>query len=275
MKQLSRSRKPASTLSESVTQQLNMYALAAKASEVSALALLQTSGPKILTYALAASVVGLGAFVSAPSAEAKIVYTKVHVYLPVGYYSPEYVLDLNHDGRSDFVFRGRGTCDSGCTFDVGIYGYVGGNENQIIGTKHQARFRPNAVALRTGARIGPARHFYNSGEIASAVTNSKGIFWYGQWGDGGKGLKNRYLGLQFVIKGKIHYGWARVSVKTTSGEGDFTAILTGYAYETIPNKPIIAGNTKGSEAGTVLPSSATHRTPKSKPSTLGELALGR
>jgi hypothetical protein len=55
------------------------------------------------------------------------------------------------------------------------------------------------------------------------------------------GVTNRYLGLQFIIHGRIHYGWARLSVE----RANLTATLTGYAYETIPNKPIIAGKTKG------------------------------
>jgi hypothetical protein len=46
-----------------------------------------------------------------------------------------------------------------------------------------------------------------------------------------------------MISGKVHFGWARVTV-TTSGK-TFTATRTGYAYETIPNKSIIAGKTKG------------------------------
>jgi hypothetical protein len=42
-----------------------------------------------------------------------------------------------------------------------------------------------------------------------------------------------------------------------------TATLTGYAYETIPNKPIIAGETNGPDAFTVQERS------------LGHLAAGR
>jgi hypothetical protein len=45
----------------------------------------------------------------------------------------------------------------------------------------------------------------------------------GEWGNDGKGLKNRYLGFRFVIKKKAHYGWARVSVS----EWPFAATLTG------------------------------------------------
>jgi hypothetical protein len=45
------------------------------------------------------------------------------------------------------------------------------------------------------------------------------------------------------------------------------AILTGYAYETIPNEPIIAGKTKGSDVITVQPGTMSD--------SLGGLALGR
>ena len=65
---------------------------------------------------------------------------------------------------------------------------------------------------------------------------------------------------KFLIKGKFHYGWARLS---TQG---MTDTLTGYAYETIANKPIITGKTKGSSAITI---------PAGAAGTLGHLALGR
>ena len=72
---------------------------------------------------------------------------------------------------------------------------------------------------------------------------------------------DRYLGIMFQIKGKPHYGWARLNV--SGGGGSLGGVLTGYAYETIPNKPIIAGKTKGPDVITV------------EPATLGRLALGR
>ena len=74
--------------------------------------------------------------------------------------------------------------------------------------------------------------------------------------------KRRYLGLQFMIGNEIHYGWARLKVLYQGGPG-FQATITGYAYETIPNKPIIAGKTKGPDVIT-LPAGS-----------LGELARGR
>ena len=80
--------------------------------------------------------------------------------------------------------------------------------------------------------------------------------WFGQWGNGGKGLKNRYLGIKFTINGKFHYGWARISVSVTGHQA--TSVLSGYAYETIPNKAIIAGETKGPDVVTVQPGSLGH-----------------
>jgi hypothetical protein len=49
--------------------------------------------------------------------------------------------------------------------------------------------------------------------------------------------------------------------------------LTGYAYETVPNKPILAGQMSGSEvASTVDPKEIL--TPARPSATLGALALG-
>jgi hypothetical protein len=87
----------------------------------------------------------------------------------------------------------------------------------------------------------------------------------GPWVGKGNGVANRYLGLKFVIHGKVHYGWARLSV--TLGHhwqyDDVSGTLTGYAYETLPNKPIITGKTKGEDVIMFQPDS------------LGWLARGR
>jgi hypothetical protein len=72
----------------------------------------------------------------------------------------------------------------------------------------------------------------------------------------------RYLGLKIQVRGRTHYGWARFTVVNTK-RALVAASLTGYAYETIPNKPIIAGKTKATDDGV------------DQPATLGRLALGR
>lgn len=86
-------------------------------------------------------------------------------------------------------------------------------------------------------------------------------------------VTNRYLGLKFKIHGKVHYGWTRLSIEYVNGS--FTEPLTGYAYETIPGKSIIAGQTKGQNDSSVeQPDSAAHSVPTPQPATLGALTLG-
>src|SRR6516165_12499218 len=66
----------------------------------------------------------------------------------------------------------------------------------------------------------------------------------GYWG----AAQGRFLGLEFTVQGQKHYGWARLN--SLVGTGELT--LTGYAYETVPNKPIRAGQT-GPIADNLLP----------------------
>ena len=82
-------------------------------------------------------------------------------------------------------------------------------------------------------------------------------------------MLHRYLGLKFVIKGQIHYGWARLHVHWHPPQ--ISATLTGYAYEAIPNKAIIAGATKGPDDAEPA---ASLNPPTPVPATLGALAMG-
>lgn len=63
-------------------------------------------------------------------------------------------------------------------------------------------------------------------------------YFKGSWENGQKGVTNRYLGLEFKVNGNVHYGWVRLNFPFSKG-----ATITGYAYETIPNKPIITRKT--------------------------------
>jgi len=89
----------------------------------------------------------------------------------------------------------------------------------------------------------------------------------GPWSGG-----TRYLGLEFSISGEVHFGWARLNVSCK--ELHVFASLTGYAYETIPNKPIIAGQTKGTDQKSSAGPDANLTAPAPKAAPLGVLALG-
>ena len=93
--------------------------------------------------------------------------------------------------------------------------------------------------MKKGSPIGPEGHFQAGTNALVIGRSSNGASGYGPWFN----VTNRYLGLKFKIKGKTHYGWARLTVTGTFGS--IVATLTGYAYETIPNKAIISGATRG------------------------------
>lgn len=200
-------------------------------------------------YALGTAAAGAAVMALAPAAEAKIVYTPAHVPL-VGT-----IIDLNHDSKGDITFLSAVDATTSVAMrSVQAKSASSLGINEVVATAGQ----DHAVALRAGERIGPGRRFGTWGVLYGDVyyRNPPHTVWFGQWANGGKGLKNRYLGIKFTIKGKFHYGWARISVSVTGHQA--TSLLSGYAYETIPNKAIIAGKTKGPDVVTVQPASLGH-----------------
>ena len=211
-------------------------------------------------YALTASAAGVGMLALAKPAEAKIVYTPAHRKIS---FPGTFHLDLNHDRIADFDLINNSR-SSGKDFNMYL-DVVPTASGEILGKKFLY-----ASALPAGASVGSHRPFSRSDQIMASwyirISTHTYIGYRGQWANSGKGVRNRYLGLSFEIKGKRHFGWARLSVTVTTGRRpEFTAILTGYAYETIPNKPIVTGKTEGADV-TTLPMDT---------GTLGHLALGR
>jgi hypothetical protein len=123
------------------------------------------------------------------------------------------------------------------------------------------RFAP---ALPSNVNIGPGRQFNARGSLEQCTTFlSQGPFSAGPW----LNATQRYLGLEINVNGEIHYGWARLTVVVNQIPFPCHAgvILTGYAYETVANKPIASGQTTSADKV----SETNH-----PPVTLGALALG-
>jgi hypothetical protein len=231
-------------------------------------------------YALAASAAGVGMLALTQFANAKVVYTPAHKQIAPDSWVR---LDLNHDGHADFIFHDFMTVTSFGDFKSGrlnIYpassraGAPSGPANEIEGFANRSNDHYASV-LSAGVRVGPNAPFSQYGKaMAWAVPNSGlGYHCGGPWA----GARHRYLGLKFTANGKVHYGWARLNESCSVTDGENTALLTGYAYETIPNKPIITGQTKGSDDDVEENSGAslTHPVPDiPQPATLGALAIG-
>jgi hypothetical protein len=163
-----------SILAKSLDIELNLYTLAATAN----------CG---LTYAAAVGVAGAAVMSLGPIAEAKIIYTPTHVQIQQSSYI---FLDFNFQpkvGDIDFIIdRGR-DCKSlsGCHSGMDALGYNG--HRSIVVTSHES-----AIALRPGDRMGPLKRVSGWAQMAFVGFGgpSHKTVWYGQWANGGKGLKN-------------------------------------------------------------------------------------
>jgi hypothetical protein len=205
-------------------------------------------------YAFAASAAGVGVLALAQPAEAKIVYIKAHSVI-----GPNGDLWFNMvNGQTDLIF------DAAWSVTTGAYGgHVWVNprsSGNFLGHSDSKGFW-NAVALPAGYSVGGhdnANHF-NVSNLSGFMAGfecgsvSKKCSSGGDWFD----VKNRYLGVEFRINGKLHFGWARLNLSCNRRSG-CTALLTGFAHETIANKPIITGKTKGPDVITIQPGSLGH-----------------
>jgi hypothetical protein len=209
-------------------------------------------------YVGAAVAAGVSLLALGPSAEGKIVYTPANLDIPVD--EGALPLDVNHDGIADFFFSN-------------VIGCLGGVDILMAGTKEMnnhiwgrgtgticgfGRFL-FASALHAGFPVGSHKSRFQNGPywlMGMFAGSRSSSTTFGQW----LYTKHRYLGLRFSINGQIHYGWARVSVGliSTGLHGGIQATLTGYAYETIPNKPIITGKIKGPDVVVLPPASLGH-----------------
>jgi hypothetical protein len=198
----------------------------------------------LLAYA---TIAAAGIPASASAANAEVIYTPVHSRV-----EQDFPIDLNHDGINDFHVTSYDFSGAG---ELAVYPLVQGN--RMISTPEVCHEEPGgAAALHEGGIIGPKRAFSAQANCMAYGFRSSINVSDGAWAH----AKNLYLGFEFVIDGKEHFGWARLSF------GQFVfrelGIITGYAYETIPGKPIIAG-----DEGNSAQNSTT-------PATLGALALG-
>lgn len=111
-----------------------------------------------------------------------------------------------------------------------------------------------------------AATFTSQGRVLRATS-------HGPWRD----VRARYLGFRFEYEGLTHYGWARMDVMGFPCNP--VGILTGYAYETIPGKPIRAGQERDPAEPLSEPSGSLEIPEQRKdldlrPASLGVLAIG-
>jgi hypothetical protein len=222
--------------------------------------------PHLNLYSISAIAAGVGLLAVVAPAEGKVVVTHKTIQIPANH---PISIDLNHDGISDFQFSLRSDL-SAC----GGYGSL--LTKQALGNAVVGGSGNFASALTRGAKIGPSARFTGSvgytriensnvEYCSGSSRHSVGGYW------GGNPPPNRYMGVKFRVHGTTHFGWIRLSFNFPAklGGGPPSATITGYAYETVANKTIIAGNTSTPAIEAVTQQSAKPAQPS-----LGMLALG-
>jgi hypothetical protein len=224
----------------------------------------------LAAYMAAAGAAGVSMLALAQPADAKVIYTSD--YQRLGEF-----LDINHDGIVDFPIRAYGFCISGEGYSLC------GQSFALNASSPGGRFMGTSgvpLALRAGAQIGPSAQFTARAIVGSdfkryfSGTNAPPN-WFGPFANGGKGVRDRYLGLKFTIGKESHYGWLRISVHIpNSQKAGFDAFITGYAYETDANKAIVAGQETGTSEASSNTQSTLGPNDAAATATLGALARG-
>lgn len=186
---------------------------------------------KLASYALAAGAAG-GALIVASPAEARVVYTPLHMNALAA--SP---VDVDGDGHPDFAVSIAYYCQAACIASLFASVLSPGSD---VGIQVGKSGPQSADARKTGGRIGPEKNFAPRHAFMAIGRTTQGSFFSsGSWAN----VKSRYLGLKFLVGDETHYGWARLNVRVSyDGFIELHPTLTGYAYETIPDKAIVAGD---------------------------------
>jgi hypothetical protein len=228
-------------------------------------ALSETIDQRMTLYSAAALAAGVSMLALAAPAEAEVVVTKVNLAIPI---NAHVSLDLNKDGLADFDLSEFAYFDFAFIRSIKVHALTGG---AIVG--YPGGIGPYASALVRGAKIGPSAHFSTS-PSGGIIERSRGTFrstsstqkLYGKWGHN---PRNHYLGVKFLIHGATHYGWIRLAVNTGQ-PATMSGSITGYAYETVANKPILAGTAGKATAAAQIRENAK----RDSGASLGMLALG-
>jgi hypothetical protein len=210
--------------------------------------LAQPLGERVTAYAVAAAAAGLGIMAGAQPAGAQIIYTPADVRFERGAR-----LDINNDGVTDFSITGylNQSVISWCSLFVkGAPGNgVRGHDSGIIWP----------ARLAEDTEIAASRTFQRNRKTAMGVLFPRRYIWT-------LGIRQLwFLGLEFQIDGQAHYGWAAVLITDAVAPPGYRGVVKGYAYNTVPNQPILAGQRSDADFIEKVPP---------QPATLGLLALG-
>jgi hypothetical protein len=219
---------------------------------------------RLRAYSLVATAAGVGLMTAAEPSTAEVIYTPAQGYLLHANWTK---IDLNHDGIPDLSFFISSTNYKVLEREV-VGKPAAGSLAGIVG--YAGAVHPYASALTKNATIGPRAAFIGGSAFLERTQVSHYFCCYTLYAGPWRNATDRFLGVKFLIAGQVHYGWVRLSV---GGSRRLKAAISGYAYETVANQPIRAGQISGEFN---RPPDEAGETPEGRSpfQSLGVLALG-
>jgi hypothetical protein len=210
-------------------------------------------------YAAAAlGVTATSVVAAAQVPEDHIQYTPASIFLTEGH-SSVIPIDLNHDGITDFSIRAS-------FYTFGFSGHGGFTYTGVFVVPTAGNLAIGKHAIPKGVPLSLGGVFRGSDQnMAFAVKENNSLSTVSHYGGAFNNVSDEYLGVQFQIAGKPHYGWIRISLGCRKGY--CYGGIGGYAYETVPGKSLEAGQLR-------TPSTARTIVENATPGSLGMLAAG-
>ncbi len=184
--------------------------------------------PSCKLFFAASAVVGVGAVIIPPPAEAAIVYSGVQNKVVNGSKSPQ--VNFDKDGNAEFTFL-RFSSNNFFTQKLAVS--TGGTGQVIKSNQKPARLAGNYTVSSLKVFGGVA-----SEDLASTYNN-------GNFSDQLPG----FLGVKFKIAAETHYGWIQYKANSDASVGT----VIDWAYEDIPGKAIKTGEKKSFNWNLFLP----------------------
>ncbi|MFI5171414.1 MAG: T9SS type A sorting domain-containing protein [Chitinophagales bacterium] len=175
---------------------------------------------------------------------------------PVEEYS-DYVsqgIDLDLDGDMDFYFEMDidviygSTC---CSAKYLSFKITGDNKDFVLYSETPGIFGDGVKLLNYGDEINSLGSFQKHGMFFSIPNSEFGPSYYGPW-VGSDPHENKYFGFKIKVDGSFRYGWMRLDIDVDHGDETYYGYsgieeirLKDYAYHTLPNTAIVAGDMGG------------------------------
>jgi len=173
---------------------------------------------KLMAY----SATALGLIVPSQKSDAQILYTDLHEDRQFGDTS-SFIFDLNYDNFHDLmVFQGFSATAQMIMLQRA-------QDTEILAQSQNSYMYP--FALSANYQLDTINKNWRIRDFGTM--NFQGSNAYGYW----QGVTDKYLGLKIKIKGKAHFGWARLDV----AQNGKSFVVKDYAFEFTPEKPIKTG----------------------------------